>query len=114
MSYLKINYDDAKPIFERVQLSENSVQWLDDVYNLIHCQSVEVVPTVIRGIYLIIDDEGKLYDDWCNRINTLATILYGSRSDVIVGDAILARRSGGDLLPLTDSDIDLITRYFCC
>lgn len=114
MSYLKVNHDDAKPIFERVQLSVDSVQWLDDVYTLICCQSVEVVPTVLRGIYLIIDEEGKLYDDWSSRINTVATILYGSRSDVIVGDAILARMSGGDLLPLTDSDIDRITRYFLC
>ena len=114
MSYLKINHDDAKPIFERVQLSVDSVQWLDDVYNLLHCQVVDVVPTVLRGIYLVIDDEGKLYDDWCSRINTVATILYGSRSDVIVGDAILARMSGADLIPLTDSDIDLIILHFPC
>lgn len=114
MSYLKINHDDSKPIFERVDLCEDPVEFFDQVCTHIRCQLVEVVPTVLRDICLVIDEEGKLYDDWRCRINTVATILYGSHSDCIVGDAIIARRSGEYLIPLTDSDISLITRYFRC
>jgi hypothetical protein len=49
------------------------------------------------GVYLLYDDEGKLRSDWRERINPVATILFGNNFGVslcepdvqISGDAIL-------------------------
>ena len=42
----------------------------------------------------------------------VASILYGSDFDFIVGDAILARVDGENLAPLTSDDVDRLKRYF--
>lgn len=112
MPYLKINYDDAKPTFEELELPDDVSEWLDACYRVIGCSLIETVPTVFRDIILVIDQEGKLYDGWHNRINTVASILYGSEWDPIVGDAIIARVDGENLVPLTSNDIDrLVSRF---
>lgn len=98
------------PIFEELELPEDTGEWLDACYNAIGCSCIQTAPTVVRGLVLVIDDEGKLWDGWENRINKVATVLYGSHTDVIVGDAILARVEGENLVPLSPYDIHLLRR----
>lgn len=112
MPYLKINHDEAKPTFELLDLPADSSAWLAACYVAIDCRIVQVVPTILRGVVLVIDEEGKLWDGWQNSINKVASILYGSEWDPIVGDAILARVDGENLVPLTSNDIDRLTHYF--
>lgn len=112
MPYLKINHDDAKPTFEELDLPEESRAWLDACYNSLGCSTIQTAPTVLQGIVLVIDEEGKLWDGWQNRINKVASILYGSDWDPIVGDAILARVDGENLVPLTSADADRLRRHF--
>lgn len=112
MPYLKINHDDSKPIFEEIDLPEEPRAWLDSCYNILGCSTIETVSTILRGVVLVVDGEGKLFDGWQNRINTVASILYGSRSDSIVGDAILARLDRENLIPLTSCDIERLYRHF--
>ena len=112
MPYLKVNHDDAKPPFEELVLPDEPRAFLDVCYNALGCSIIETVPTVLRGIVLVIDEEGKLFDGWQNRINAVASILYGSYRGRIVGDAILARVDGDKLVPLTSDDVDLLRRYW--
>ena len=112
MPYLKINHDDAKPALETLDLPDEPRAWLAACYNALGCSTIQAVPTVIRGLVLVIDDEGKLWDGWWNRINKVASILYGSDWDQIVGDAILAREAGDKLAPLTSVDVDRLRRCF--
>lgn len=112
MPYLKINYDDLKPTFEELDLPDDPLAWLDVCHNAIGCSLIQTAPTVLRGIVLVIDEEGKLLDGWQNRINTIATILHDSVRDPIVGDAILARVDGDCLVPLTSDDVELLSRHF--
>lgn len=113
MPYLKINYDNTtKPTFEALDLPEDSWAWLDACYNAINCTTLATAPTVFEHIVLVIDDEGKLWDGWEDRINKIASILYGTTWDSIVGDAILARVDGENLVPLTSVDIYCLERYF--
>ena len=111
MPYLKINHDDLKPPFEELFLPDEPRAWLDACHNVLGCSTIETVPTVLRGIVLVIDGEGKLWDGWQIRINKVASILYGSVVNLIVGDAILARVAGDKLVPLTSADVDLLIRY---
>ena len=112
MPYLKINHDCAKPTFEELELPEKSQDWLLACYDAIDCQSIEIVRTVVSPLVLVVDEQSKLYDNWEYRINQVASLLYGSRQDFIVGDAILARCEGPDLFPLNDSDIQRLKRFF--
>lgn len=112
MPYLKINYDGAKPTFEKVYLPDDPRAWLDACYNALGCSTIQTAPTVIRGLVLVIDEEGKLWDGWQNRINKVASALYGSDWDPIVGDAILARVDGENLAPLTSDDVERLRLYF--
>ena len=112
MPYLKINHDDVKPTFEELNLPDEPRAWLDACYNAIGCSTIETVSTVVRGLVLVIDDEGKLWDGWESRINKVASVLYGSDCDPIVGDAIVARVNDEGLVPLTSDDVDRLRRYF--
>lgn len=107
MPYLKINHDFRKPTLESIDLPVDLDAWLYGCYTALDCTTIEVIPTILKGIVLVIDEEGKLADDWRSHINRFATYLYGS-IDVIVGDALLARIRGEDLVPLTSTDIDCI------
>lgn len=109
MSYLKINQDDAKPTFEVLDLPDELRAWLSACHNALGCSEIEIVPTVIRGLFLVIDDVGKIRGKCINKV---ASILYGSDFDYIVGDAILARDAGDKLAPLTSGDVDRLRRYF--
>lgn len=110
MPYLKINYDDSKPTFEELELPEDVTGWLHAVHNILGCRTIQTVPSPLSRIVLIIDDDGKLKDGWENRINRVATILYGH--DYITGDAILGRVYGDDIIPLTSSDVERLKRHF--
>lgn len=112
MPYLKINYDDSKPPFDELEFPDEPIAWLDACYAAIDCSTIQIVPTVLRGIVLVIDEEGKLWDDWWIRFNKIATLLHSCRYDPIVGDAILARLDGENLVPLTSLDIDRLRRHF--
>lgn len=111
MPYLKINYDDSKPTFEELNLPDSPIAWLHACYNALGCRSIETTSTVLRDIVLVIDEEGKLFDGWENRINKVASLFHGSVWDFIAGDAILARVSGCDLVPLTFDDLDRILNH---
>lgn len=112
MPYLKINHDNAKPTFEELNLPDEPRAWLDACYNAIGCRTIETVSTVVRGLVLVIDDEGKLWDGWESRINKVASVLYGSDCDPIVGDAIVARVNDEGLVPLTSYDVDRLRLHF--
>lgn len=112
MPYLKINQDDAKLPFEELDLPDEPRAWLDACHNALGCSTIETAPTVFRGIVLVIDGEGKLWDGWQNRINKVASTLYGTARGLIVGDAILARVDGENLVPLTPDDVERLRIYW--
>lgn len=112
MSYLLINYDDSKPALTKIELPEDSTEWLHQVYKHLECDTIDVVPTILRGIYLVIDDNGKCFDGWERKVNSVASALYGSPWDDIVGNAILTRRDGCELCDLLPSDIEMLCKYF--
>lgn len=102
MPYLKIFHDDSiYPPIQPVHLPTDVKKWLQSVYQELGCSWIETAPTCLRGIVLVVDEEGKLKDDWEQRINAVATKLYNNPYDVIVGDAILCRVEGENLAPLT-------------
>lgn len=112
MPYLKISHDCTKSPFELVSIPDESYEWLHTVYELIGCDCIEIANTMIGDLVLVLDESGKCFDDWEFRVNIIATQLYGHPYDPIVGDVILARREGPDLIPLTDKDIERIERLF--
>lgn len=112
MCYLKINEDDSLPLFEELYLPNEPSAFLNACYDAIGCKTIQAVPTVLRGIFLLVDEEGKLRDGWHNRINKVASILYGSNWDLIVGNAILVRVKGENFVPLISDDLDRLYRHF--
>lgn len=105
MPWIKIPYDQAK--IEIISLPDDpdaSLEWLREVYKHIDCDFIEVANTLIPDLVLVVDDSAKLFDGWEERINPFATVLYGSPWDPICGHAILCRRSGPDLIPITQDD----------
>lgn len=111
--YLKLNHDNStSTTFELIDLPEESGAWLRSVYDHLNIDILDVVPTVISGLFLVIDDMGKMYDGWEDRINSSASVLYGSPWDPIVGDAILCRRIGPELVPLSFQDVSYLEKFF--
>lgn len=111
MPYLKINHDDTKLPLEEIELPKDTEGFLEACYKAIGCYCIEVVPSRFMGLYLIIDESGKMKDGWCDRINSAASKLFGVWWDNIVGDAILAKASGSDLVPLNPSDVERVTLW---
>ena len=112
MPYLKVNYDPKKPCLEEIELSEDVNEFLDMCHREIGCKSIEVAPTFVQDIVLVLDEQGKCFDGWEQRVNPFATLLYGNPYDCIVGDVILARRVDCELLPLNSVDICFFKNYF--
>lgn len=113
MPYFKIHHDDSIfPCLEEIDLPEEPTAWLKACYDALGCRTIETALTVLRGIVLVVDEEAKLWDGWQNRINNVASDLHGSKWDFIVGDAILARVDGENLVPLTSDDVSRLRRYF--
>lgn len=65
---------------------------LQECYTLLGCEIVEVV-YLDGGQLMIIDENGKLRNDWIERINPKATVLYQQGkfvgNDVITGHALI-------------------------
>ena len=64
-------------------------RWLDDVYNAINCDCIQIVKTTPHygGMVLVIDDNGKLKE---HMLNAMASVLYGQgMRDYIAGDVLL-------------------------
>lgn len=108
VTYWKINVDPPQPTFEPVEVARDS-DFLRACYDAIGCDLIEVTPTVIRGLVLIVDEEGKLKDNW--QVNKVATILHALR-DPIAGVAILAREDEADLIPPTEKDMERLRAFF--
>ncbi len=108
MPYLKIPFDSLR--LDPIDLPEDSREWLHACYDAIGCDCIEVASTFIPDLALIVDESGKCWDGWEDRINPLASILYGSPNDPIVGTAILARRVDPDIVPLTSEDVAIVRR----
>lgn len=110
MTYWKINADPARPTFEPVEIPTESNGFLKACYRAIGCDYIEVTPTCIRGLVLIVDEEGKLKDNW--QVNQVATAIHARYGDPIAGDAILAREDDADLLPPTEKDMERLRAFF--
>lgn len=108
MPYLKINYDDTKPMYEKIYLPSEPRAWLDACYKALRCSTIETTSAVFPDVVLVFDEEGKLRDGWQHRINRIASFLGSKVLDPIVGDAILARLYGDKLVPLTTRDVELV------
>jgi hypothetical protein len=65
---------------------------LQECYTLIGCEIVEVV-YLENGQLMIVDENGKLRNDWIERINPVATqLFYAGRAitdDLITGNALI-------------------------
>jgi hypothetical protein len=111
MPFLKILYDDS--VFPPIQpIDIPDEDFLACCYKHLDCSCIETAPTVLRGIVLVVDESGKCKEGWESKVNPIATVLYGSPVDCIVGNAILCRVSDYDLVPLTDEDCRIIDRHF--
>ncbi len=112
MAYIKINCDDSKPPCELVEIPCDISEWLKTVHRLIGAHTIDIIHTQIPNLVLVIDDCGKLRDNWSDRVNTIATKLYGYHIDPVVGDCILARQYFDNIRDLLPSDIERIGSFF--
>jgi len=112
MSYIKINYDCALPGMELIDLPSDISGFLDACYSHLECDSIEHTYTVWPDIIMILDECGKLDSNWIHKFNNLASVVHGCNSDVIVGNAILAQIDNADVVPLSEVQIERISKYF--
>ena len=111
--YIKIPYEfDPNNPFEVIDLPQDTSAWLKAVYKHLECTTIDVASSIFPDLVLVLDDNGKMTDDWPVKINQFASALYPSFWDPIVGNVILARRSFSDLEPLTLEDIEQITTFY--
>lgn len=111
--YIKIPYTfDPDNPYELIDLPQDTSAWLKAVYKHLECSTIDVASTIFPDLVLVLDDNGKMTDDWPLKINYFASALYPSFWDPIVGNVILARRSFSELEPLTDDDLDTIGTFF--
>lgn len=83
-------------------------------YDSLECTCLQHVQTIIPGLYLLIDDNGKIIDP-PKPMNTMASLLYpGYPYDCIVGNAILAgvglRDGEPDIVPPSESLLRTLSR----
>jgi hypothetical protein len=65
---------------------------LAELYQHIGCELIQVVPTILDGKIMIIDEEGKCKDE--PKLNLLATTVYNyGLEDPIVGNAVICLSS---------------------
>lgn len=110
MKVIKIPYDMKTPctvhdIQDAQDLSiEEAGKVLDRIKELIEIEWAEIVLTIIKGkdprreYCLIVDEVGKLKDEWHKKINIRASALYAGtpHGDPIVGDVVLCAREWTD------------------
>ena len=109
MNYILL-FTDHKASPKRIDLPSDSKGFLHTCYSLLDCDLIEIVSTWVPDIVLIVDESGKLKDGW--KPNLLASMLYPNPFDPIAGTAIIARRSGPDIVPLLDSDISFLSDFY--
>jgi len=64
---------------------------LKEMYSILSCRLVEFVRTKNEDL-MILDEEGKLRNNWRNNINNKATELYKyGEDDPIVGDVLICK-----------------------
>ena len=81
----------------------------DTAYELCDCSCIEIVNILIRNC-LIIDNSGKLKD---KKVNPLCSLLYAGWvvDDYIVGDALLGKRVGPDIIGLNEKELKEMLGY---
>ena len=77
--------------------------FLDAAHRELECGWIEFVYCRFQNLTLclLIDECGKLKDGWTNRINNVATLLYAPGIDCIIGNALLGKIVGEDVVPLS-------------
>ena len=94
--------------------SAGALDRLHSWYDALECTCLQHVQTIIPGLYLLIDDNGKITDP-PKQLNTFASLLYpGFPYDCIVGHAILAgvgmRDGEADIVPPSPSLLRTLSR----
>ena len=118
MPYLKINYsaEEGRLLFETVNLPWQATQFNDKCCELIGCDCIESIDTLIYGIKMLSDKDYKTWDGWEKRINKYATFLRCNSHEPIAGDVILAHKVDGQLYPLSEGEIyhivQTLSQYF--
>lgn len=112
MSYIKINYDCALPGMELIDLPSDIPGFLDSCHSHLECDMIECTYTVWPDIVMIVDESAKLDPNWIHKFNNLASVVHGCNNDVIAGNAILAQIEHEDFVPLSEAQIERISKYF--
>lgn len=95
--------------------SAGALDRLHSWYDSLECTCLQHVQTIIPGLYLLIDDNGKIIDP-PKPMNTMASLLYPGYpfGDCIVGHAILAgvgmRDGEPDIVAPSDSLLRTLSR----
>ena len=70
---------------------------LKEMYGILSCRLVEFVRTKNEDL-MILDEEGKLRNNWRNNINNKATELYKyGEDDPIVGDVLICKDKDNEI-----------------
>lgn len=101
--YLRLKTDGTSDF---VELPEEN--FLDAAYAALGCTFIEFAQTRVSDLVLMVDEFGLLKDDF--EVNYMASDLYVG--DLIVGDAILCRRFGPDIVPVSLSVLTFVNIVF--
>ena len=101
--------------------SRSDGAFLNAVQREISCDLIEFVYCRLAGmrLCLMIDECGKLKDDWPSRVNHPASLLYASGEDCIVGDVLIGttrRLDDGEIyvVPCEPEYYDHLVKVFSC
>lgn len=92
-AYIKITTNDEYIIVP----AETNKLSLDDYYREINTDCIDIQPTTVDDLYMIIDDEGKLKE---KPMNITASLFFPSDIDYIVGDVLIGQRGIEDIYAL--------------
>lgn len=102
MKHFIVSIRPGRPqIVEVVEMANRELE-LDDFYDTID-GFIEIIPTIIPGLKLVIDDCGKLKNYQLNILASELAQLFPF--DQIVGPAMIAKQKGPELWPLDESDL---------
>lgn len=91
-----------------VELPEEDASFNDMVHKLIDCELYEPAG-LLYGYVALVDESGKLK---LKHMNHLATVLYPSMNDILVGDVLITKigYEDGDssFVSLSDADITML------
>ncbi len=70
---------------------------LKEMYGILSCRLIEFVRTKKEDL-MVLDEEGKLKEDWKDHINIKATKLYkNGEYDPIVGDVLICKDEDNEI-----------------